>query len=416
MKKRFSLFLVLLLALGVMIAPVAAQGDQIVIWTSYDLTDTDNANSMRLVEKFAEFEEATGIRVVHEQVAWDQLSIALAIASQAGGDVPDLVEAGSQHIPALLDAGALMMLNDLLGDEEWVADLGDGDNQACVIDGERYCVAHNVRGGMTYYVVDRFGEAGFPQTIDEWRAVAPELSEGDNFFSTQFAGRSYGAIEIMWWPMIFSNGGSLFDEEGRPAWATEEVAEVVEFGRELFGSGWFPLLNVTGDFADAEAPWIDGMAASFRGGSWSAVFVPGLQAAVDAGEVGMTGGVDFGGGSYVFMVSEGFVVPEGADNPEGAAAFLSMFFEPNFVAGWAAGQFGIPTLAAAYEVAEFDSAFYQSVDEILGAQGLYMQQSPFYVESLDALAIAFQEMLLDPSIDALQRLQEVADEVENRYW
>ncbi len=416
MKKHFYLFLVLLLALGVMIAPVAAQGDEIVIWTSYDLTDTENPNSVRLAAKIAEFEEVTGITVVHEQVAWDQLSIALSIAVQAGGDVPDLVEAGSQHIPALLDAGAVMPLNDLLGDEEWVADLGDGDTLACVIDDERYCVAHNVRGGMTYYRVDAFGEDGFPTTVEGWREVAPEVSDGENYFSTQFAGRSYGAIEIMWWPMIYSNGGSLFDEEGRPAWATEEVAEVVEFGRELFNNGWFPMLNVTGDFADAEAPWIDGNAASFRGGSWSAIFVPGLQDQVDSGEVAMTGGVDFGGGSYVFMVSEGFVVPEGAESPEAAASFLSMFFEPSFVAGWAAGQFGIPTLGAAYEVSEFDSTFYQSVDEILGAQGLYMQQSPFYVESLDALAIAFQEMLLDPSIDALQRLQDVAEEVENRYW
>jgi multiple sugar transport system substrate-binding protein len=414
MRKVFIVSLFLLLSLGFLL-PAAAQDQQLVIWTRYDLADTEDRNAVTLKAKIDAFEAETGITVIHEQVAWDQLAPKLAIAVQSGGDVPDMVEAGSQHIPSLLDAGALMPLDDLLAGQTWIDELGDGDRLACVIEGVRYCVAHNVRGGITYYRADAFPD-GFPQTTEEWMAVAPTLSGDGRYFSTQFAGRSYGAIEIMWWPMIFSNGGSIFDEEGKPAWATEEVAEVVEFGRSLFSNGYFPEVNITGDFSDAEAPWLDGSAASFRGGSWSAIFVPGLQDAVDAGEVMMTGGVDFGGGPHVFMVSEGWVVPTGAVNTEAAAAWMTSFFEPEFLAAWAAAQFGIPTLASAYEAAEFDSAFYQGVDEVLGAQGLYMQQSPYYVESLDALAVAFQEMLLDPSIDALQRLTEAQEEVLNRYW
>ena len=45
-----------------------------------------------------------------------------------------------------------------------------------------------------------------------------------------------------------------------------------------------------------------------------------------------------------------------------------------------------------------------------------MQQSPFYVESLDILAIAWQELLLDPELDAAAHLQEAQDEVLARYW
>jgi maltose-binding protein MalE len=405
------------MVLGVLLlAPlVSAQNQELVIWSRYDLSDTDDANAVTLRNKIAAFEAETGIRVIHEQIAWDLLAPRLAIAVQSGGSVPDIVEVGSQHIPSLLSAGALSPLDEILSDAAWVSELGDGDALACVIGGVRYCVAHNVRGGMTYYRAAAFPD-GFPQTKDEWLAVAPTLSGDGSYFSTQFAGRSYGAIEIMWWPMIASNGGNLFDEEGRPAWSTPEVVEVVEFGRTLFNNGYFPELNITGDFADAEAPWIDGSAASFRGGSWSAIFVPGLQAAVDAGEVLMTGGVDFGGGPFVFMVSEGWVVPTGAVNTGAAAQWLASFFEPDFIADWAAAQFGIPTLAAAYESAEFDSAFYQAVDDILGSQGLYMQQSPYYVESLDALAVAFQELFLDPNLDILARLQEAEQEVLNRYW
>ncbi|MEO1439113.1 MAG: extracellular solute-binding protein [Chloroflexota bacterium] len=414
MKKSLTL-IVLIAVLIVGVVPLAAQNEELVLWSRYDLADTEDANAVTLAAKIAEFEEETGITVVYEQIAWDQLAPTLSIAVTSGGDVPDIVEAGSQHIPSLLDAGAIMPLDDILADSEWVSELGGGDANACVVDGARYCVAHNVRGGMTYFRAGDFAD-GFPQTTEEWMTVAPETSGEDAFFSTQYAGRSYASIEIMWWPMIFSNGGAIFDEEGRPAWATEEVAEVVDFGRSLFNEGYFPEVNVTGDFSDAEAPWIDGDAASFRGGSWSAIFVPGLQDSVDSGDVMMTGGVDFGEGSYVFMVSEGWVVPEGAENTGAAAMWMDAFFEPEFLADWAAAQFGIPTLASAYDAAEFDSAFYSSVDEILGEQGLYMQQSPFYVESLDALSIAFQEMMLDPEIDALERLTEAQEEVLNRYW
>jgi multiple sugar transport system substrate-binding protein len=414
MSKYLSVLAVLVVLIGGVV-PFAAQNEELVIWSRYDLADTEDANAVTLAAKIAEFEEATGIDVIYEQIAWDQLAPTLSIAVTSGGDVPDIVEAGSQHIPSLLDAGALMPLDDILADSEWVADLGSGDTTACVVDGVRYCVAHNVRGGMTYYQADAFMD-GFPATAEDWMTVAPDLSGEDSFFSTQYAGRSYASIEIMWWPMIASNGGAIFDEEGKPVWASEEVAEVVDFGRTLFNDGYFPEVNVTGDFSDAEAPWVDGTAASFRGGSWSAIFVPGLQDSVDAGDVMMTGGVDFGGGSYVFMVSEGWVVPDGAENTEAAAMWIDAFFEPEFLASWSAAQFGIPTLSTAYETAEFDSAFYAAVDEILGEQGLYMQQSPFYVESLDALAIAFQEMMLDPEIDALERLQEAQDEVLNRYW
>ena len=395
---------------------MAEEGGEITIWSRYDLTDSEDGNAVALNERIAAYESETNFTVNYEQIAWDQLASKLALAVQSGGDVPDIVEIGSQHVPALMDAGALMPLDDLLAGEEWVSELTDGDRLACVIDGERRCVAHNVRGGLTYYKNELFPD-GFPDSNDAWIADASRVKDAGEFFSTFFAGRSYGAIEIAWWPYIYSNGGRIFDEEGKPDWATPEVVEVVEWGREMLGNEYIPEVAVTGDFADAEAPWMDGSAASFRGGSWSAIFVPGLQDGVDAGDVGVTGGLSFNGGDpYVFLVSEGWAIPTGAENPEGARAWLGGYMQPEFLAKWAESQYGIPTTQAAYDSGQFDSAFYSQVDEVLSTQGLYMQQSPYYVESLDALAIAWQELLLDPELDALEHLQEAQDEVMVRYW
>jgi len=398
-------------------APVAAtESGELVIWSQYDLSNSEDRNSVAMNQRIKDFEAETGIKVVFEQIAWDQLSSKLALAVQAGGKVPDVVEVGSQHVPALISAGALAPLDDLMVGENWVNELTDGDRLACVIDGVRRCVAHNVRGGITYYKADQFPN-GYPETAEAWLQEAARLKADGQYMSTFFAGRSYGAIEVAWWPFIRSNGGAIFDAEGKPAWATAEVAEVVEWAREMLANEHFPPVIVTGDFADAETAWMNGTSATFRGGSWSAIFVPGLQDAVDAGEVNVTGGVRFGGGNpYVFLVSEGWAIPTRAANPGAARAWLRGFMQPEFLAAWSEAQFGIPTTEAAYAAGQFDSAFYRQVDEILGAQGSYMQQSPYYVESLDALAIAWQELLLNPGMDVLPRLQRAQDDVLARYW
>lgn len=416
--------LALLIAACAPVAAPAPAGDgagdapgAITVWSRYDLADTEDANAVTLAQFIEDFEAESGIEVVYEQVAWDQLAPKLSLAVQSGGDVPDVVEAGSQHVPALLDAGALMALDDLLAEEPWVANLTDGDGKACVVDGARVCVANNVRGGMTYYRADLLPD-GVPVEAEAWPEAGAAFQADDLFLSSFFAGRSYGAIEIAWWPKIKSNGGSIFDAEGKPAWATAEVAEVAAWAQQMFADGYFPEIAVTGDFSDAEIVWNEGNSATFGGGSWSAIFIDGLQASVDAGDVGMTGGVGFNGGDpYVFMVSEAWVVPTGAANPEGAAAFISAFMEPEFLAGWAEAQFGIPTTSDAYALGQFSgSPFYTNVDEILGSQGAYMEQSPYYVESLDILATTWQELLLDPSLDPLTELQAAADEVLTRYW
>jgi len=406
-----------LLVLSVaVVTPLAAQPDdnnEVIVWSRYDLADDSSAVAVNLREKIAAFEAETGIRVVYEQVAWDQMATRLIAAVQAGSGIPDVVTMFSQQVPALTDIAA--PLDTLLADEAWLTELDANDQAACVLDSVRYCVAHTTRGGITYYRTAAFPD-GFPQTAAGWLAAAPAFTSENTMFSTQYAGRSATAVELMWYPMIHSNGGRIFDDEGKPAWASEEVAEVVAFGRTLFSEGYFPALNVTGSFPDAEAPWLDGSAASFRGASWSGMFVPGLYDAVNAGEVAMTGGVDFGGGAYVLLNSETWVMPNGAPNPENARAWMRAFFEPDFLATWAQGQFGVPTLPAAQDAMPKDIPFFTQMHDVLQTQGVPMPPSPYYLESVDELAIAFQEMMLDPQIDALSRLQEAQDTILRRYW
>lgn len=392
------------------------QPTQITVWSRYDIDDPNSKEGMTLKQFFADLEREAGVKVIHEQVAWDQLATKLALAVQSGGDVPDIVEVSSQHIPALLNAGALTPLDDLLKGEAWVEDLTDGDRKACVRDGQRVCVATNVRGGMTYYKPKLMPD-GFPKGPADWEKLCETLKPQGNFVNTFFAGRSYAAIEINWWPLIKSNGGSIFDAEGKPAWATEKVAEVARWAQRMFANECWPKVSVTGDFADSEVAWQEGKSAAFGGGSWSPIFVPGLLDQVNSGEVEVTGGTPFNGQPHVFMVSESWVVPKGAKNTQGALAFLRAFMKPAFLASWAEAQFGIPTTKQAYAEGRFKgSPFYSKVDKILGEQGAYMESSPYYVESLDILATTWQELMLNPDRDPLPELEKAANEVLQRYW
>src|SRR5690606_38690979 len=157
-------------------------------------------------------------------------------------------------ILSLLDAGALMPLDDLLAGEAWINNLNENDARACILEDTRYCVAHNMRGGITYYHVQDFPD-GFPTSAQGWMNAIAQYSDRE-YFSTQYVGRCCSAIEAAWWPLIYSNGGTIFDEEGKPAWASPEVVEVVQFMRDLYALDALPAVGISGDFSDPEIAWI----------------------------------------------------------------------------------------------------------------------------------------------------------------
>lgn len=397
------------------IVEVEKEAGEITVWARYDLTDTSDAVSINLKQMFETFTATTGIKVNYEQVAWDQIATKLALQAQSGGDVPDLVEADSSHTPQLVSVGALMDMTELVKDSPWLSQLNDADAQSCVVDGKRYCVAADVRGGAWYYNTADFPN-GWPTTPEGWLTEGERLKGEGKYISTFFAGRQYGASELTWGPWIRSNGGTIFDEEGKPAWATAEAVEVVEWARELLAKGYIPETCFTGDFTAGETPWVEGKAASVRGGSWSFLFIPGLSDQINSGEAKLGLATDFGQGSYVFLVGEGWAIPKGAENTKGALSFLNYFMNPTIVAQWAAKHYGIPTIDSAFSASDFDSDFYRETNANLSQNGIFSQTSEFYNESLDALAIAMQELMLDPKLDALTHLKAAQDEIIKRYF
>ncbi|MFQ3660864.1 MAG: extracellular solute-binding protein [Chloroflexaceae bacterium] len=393
-----------------------AAGGVLKLWTQYDLADSTSEQSKLLKTRIEEFQAATGISVEVEQVAWDKLATRLSLAVQSGGDVPDVVESSSQHVPALLSAGALTPLDDLTRSSPWATGMTETDPLACVREGARVCVPNLVRSSVTYYRLADWPN-GFPDDAAAFLEEAARLKTAGKYATSFFANKEYASVELTWGQLIYGNGGRIFDDEGKPAWASPETVEVLEFGRTLVQNGYIPEAILTGDFATAETPWIEKTSASFRGGTWSFIFIPGLSDEVAAGEVSFAGGLGFNGKPpKAFTNSEAWVVPTGAKNPQAAVLWIDGFMQPEFLAAWARASFGLPTLKAAYDGGDFDNDFYRKVDQLIADQGNFMEQSPYYQESLNALAVAIQEIMLNPSLDIATRLQQAQDEILQRYW
>ena len=52
---------------------VEEETGEIVIWSRYDLTDTEDSNAVALNARIEAFEAETGITVVYEQIAWESI-------------------------------------------------------------------------------------------------------------------------------------------------------------------------------------------------------------------------------------------------------------------------------------------------------------------------------------------------------
>ncbi len=414
MFKKLVLVSILIVTFAMPMA--SAQDDAIVMWASYDLSDEENPPSVTLSETIAAFEAETGITVNYEQVAWDQLSTKLALQAQSGGAMPDVVEVSSQHVLPLINTGALMDISEMVADFGWVSELNASETQSCVVGEERFCVAADIRGGAWYYNTDAFPD-GWPTTAEGWLEEGARVKEEGSYeyMATFFAGRQYGAIELTYGPWFYSNGGSIFDDEGLPDWAMEENVEVIEWMRALLAEGYIPETTVTGDFTAGETPWVDGTAAAVRGGSWSYLFIPGLQDKYEAGETQLGLAPSFNGGpNYVFLVGEGWGVAEGAANPEGAVAWIDFFMTPETLALWASQHYGIPTIDAAFEDEAFQGEFYQATAKNLAENGVFIEPSTCYVEGLTKLSEVLQELMLDPEMDAMAALEDAQKEVGRR--
>jgi len=187
-----------------------------------------------------EFEEAfPGIKVNLITMGYDEAIKKYTLAFASGSDTYDVVQVDYIFAPGFAQAGHLVPLDDLLGEEwlnDFIEDTAEGVRAGYMYDGKIY-------GLPTIGNSQRFI---FNKAIAEAEGVAPPTSWEELLEACKAVNKpeknQYGfavALERLvkatgvWLPIFWSNGGELFDEEMHPMVNSEEGVQALEYLLEL---------------------------------------------------------------------------------------------------------------------------------------------------------------------------------------
>ncbi|RXZ68439.1 extracellular solute-binding protein [Agromyces albus] len=239
----------------------AAEEGPLTVWIMGD----SGANFEELVAPWVE-ESGTEVEVV--AVPWDGIDERLTTAV-ASGSGPDLLQVGLSKLRTFADAGALMPLDDQLGDHPGLAaeNFPDGiAGEASAVNGETVSIPWVSDTRVLFTRTDILAENGIdapPATWDELRADAKTL-----------AGRGEGqyGYYIPQWDsplpvfMTWSNGGDIIDADGNVDFDTPEFDAAVDTYTGLYADGSVP---TNSDF-DQTQGFISGVAPMLISGPYLA--------------------------------------------------------------------------------------------------------------------------------------------------
>jgi multiple sugar transport system substrate-binding protein len=196
------------------------------------------ANFEQLV---APFTDETGIEVEVVAIPWDAIDERLTTAV-ASGSGPDLLQIGLSKLRTFADAGALLPLDEYLGDHPGLAadNFPDGVAEATQVGGETVSVPWVSDTRVLFYRSDILEENGIdapPASWDELREDAATLAaRGDGQYGYYIPQWDSPLPVIMTWDF----GGDIIDADGNVDFDTPEFADAVDLYTGLYADGSVP--------------------------------------------------------------------------------------------------------------------------------------------------------------------------------
>ena len=245
-------------ALAILGTGTAIAADKVVtIWH----TEPNPRTVAVMDELVAKYEAMTpGVKIKHEPIPWGDLDTKLQAALAAGA--PPDASHGQAYVERSLSAKGLLLPIDEVIESIGEDDIYDVVKKLNYHDGHYYGLAHAIGTDLIVYRKDIYEKAGIsldpPKTWDEWLANLKKLSaSGQPGLSLAGPGFFLNEEVYMW---TGSNGGRLFDENGRPTFTEKPVIEMLNFWKELdaccLPKGW-----LSHSYADTFANLATGKAA-----------------------------------------------------------------------------------------------------------------------------------------------------------
>lgn len=322
------------LAISMSLAQPAAAQKVVTMWH----TEPNAATVAVMTDIIAEFEQQNpGVKVEQEAIGWGDLDAKMQAALAAGAP-PDMAH-GQAYVERSLSAKGLLEPID-----EVIESIGEDDIYEVVKklnyhDGHYWGLAHAIGVDVLIYRKDFYREAGVseepPATRDEWLEMLKTLTvdtDGDgqpDRYGLGLAGPGFFINEdlYMW---VGSNGGTLFDENGRPTLTSPEVLDVLAFWKEL-NDCCLPPDWLSHSYLDTFAALATGKVASIvgwgRGTDYFEKYAPDAVANGDIGVQNKPVG-PMGKASLTQLDSEPWMVFKDDDGAQEEREFLKFFYKP----------------------------------------------------------------------------------------
>ena len=418
--------------------PVAVEPVTFTTWYQYDQQNEDpksdervgNAYLRKTIALFnAEYKGK--LTWINQPQAWDKMVLGLVAAVQGGGEVPDLMHAGSGDLITYYNNGAIQDLTDWVKAQEWYKDLDPYAITACTgPDGKIYCVPVAEQPALVFYWSDDFPN-GYPKTPADFLKQAEELKKKNVYAITYFGSTDFDgeATSRYFWTAVSSFGGKFDDGKGNMLLNTPENVKAVAFMREVVQKGYSPEIVFAGKFQEEE-PMKTAEAASMPTGVFGYRYVNPLKSpkgkeyntksekdmidAIAAGDIKLGSfPADAGKQPSCNLGVSGFVIPKGAKNAEGAKTYLNWIMSARQNAEWVQGPGGgLPALGATRKDAMFQTAFYEQA--IAATAGLC---KPWYgsltklPDAKKTIATAIYKLIKEsPTADIAAELTKAQDE------
>src|SRR5579859_2440466 len=283
-RNRVVLTPILALCIGLMSITASAQSTQpapagpLTVWTKFNADSPQNTQDQWLADALKEYTTQSGVQVQHFTQPYDQINSKLNLAVRAGANVPDVSYVDGQQVGFFIQNGTLTDLTDYVKNASWYKDLSPAALQGCTApDGKILCVPTSAATTLIYYWKDAYPD-GFPDTTAKLLDAAKAIQAKDKtkFAMTMKASEKF-AIELTYFGLFGSYGGTIADKDGKAAWASPESVAAAQFLRDLFVNKYAPEVDLAPGFDDEE-PFKRGDALAFMAGSWSYVYLAPLNA------------------------------------------------------------------------------------------------------------------------------------------
>ncbi len=208
-------------------------------------TETEPQTLAVLNQMAADYEKIRpDVSIKIEGLAWGDLEKKLTAALAAGAP-PDAAHGQPITCASFAAKGLLRPLDDLveaIGKDNLI----DSFRNLCRRDGKYYGVGHSPASSVFVYRKDLLAQKGLkvPRTWDELIQVAQSLRETKDGQVARYGLTMTGQplfVNIGVGELLKTNGGRLFDPEGRPTLTEKPVIELLDFYKKLNGvlpPGW----------------------------------------------------------------------------------------------------------------------------------------------------------------------------------